>query len=325
MAESKDTSSAKATAKAPSPGKRAAAKTGGSVASDAPLAAGSAAVARPVDWPAILAGAVVASAIGFVLAAFGSALGLGFVDFDEGTPGTILVIALGLWSVAVALFSFASGGYIAGRLRQRLPDAGEHESDLRDGLHGLVVWGLGVLLGGALLTLGATGTAGLGARAAGDLASGAASATTAAAEGLDEAASTRLADSLLRPSNEAVSASAQANRGAARDEAGRILQGAGSDGLAEEDRSYLASLAARHTGLSQDEASRRVDEVSAELASLRQQAVKAAETARQMAVLSGFVFAASLLIAAAAAWWAAGLGGRHRDEGRVFPAFGRLQ
>ena len=46
------------------------------------------------------------------------------------------------------------------------------------------------------------------------------------------------------------------------------------------------------------------------------------EAVRKYAVISAFVTAASLLIAAAGAYWAAGVGGRHRDENRVFARFG---
>lgn len=49
----------------------------------------------------------------------------------------------------------------------------------------------------------------------------------------------------------------------------------------------------------------------------------AAETARIYSVISAFALAASLMVAAAAAYWSAGLGGRHRDEGRAFKHFGR--
>ena len=48
------------------------------------------------------------------------------------------------------------------------------------------------------------------------------------------------------------------------------------------------------------------------------QAKAAANKVRRAAVLVAFVTAASLVVSAAAAWWAAGMGGRHRDEGTDF-------
>ena len=48
----------------------------------------------------------------------------------------------------------------------------------------------------------------------------------------------------------------------------------------------------------------------------------AANRARKAAVVLGFVTAATLLLGAAAAWWGATMGGKHRDEGTVWPGLG---
>src|SRR5690606_10427816 len=135
-----------------------------------------------VDWPAIFAGTVVATAISFLLVTFGSAIGLSLTSAyeGEGMSLTWFAIAAGLWLLWVQVSSFFAGGYLAGRLRRRHGDATEHESDLRDGAHGLVVWGLGLLLGAAIAW---TGIAGVAATATGALGTTA----TAAAEALDPA------------------------------------------------------------------------------------------------------------------------------------------
>lgn len=278
---------------------------------------------RYVDWPAIFAGTVVASAIALVLTSFGSAIGLSFVDFDEGTPGTGLTIGLGLWSVWALVTSFMAGAYLTGRLRHRVPGATEHEADIRDGAHGLAVWGLGVLVGALLFAMGATTTARIGAEAVSGATSAVASAGSEAAGALDELDYERLADRLLRPSGEAVPASATRDREAAGTEVGRILQGSGEGGIGDDDQEYLASLVAERTGLSEEEAAARVERVAGALQELRREALDAAEAARQTAVLGAFVLAASLLVAGAGAWWAAGMGGQHRDEGTIFASFGR--
>ena len=123
-----------------------------------------------VDWPAIFVGAVVASAISLVLLTFGSALGLSFTSPFENTGMSAagLAIALALWLVWVQVSSFMAGGYITGRLRRRMFDATEHETDVRDGFHGLAVWGTGVVIGGVMLAMGATGALGLAAGTAGN-------------------------------------------------------------------------------------------------------------------------------------------------------------
>ena len=111
-----------------------------------------------VDWPAIIAGAVLASAISFVLFAFGTALGLSLTSPypREGVSGTTFGIVLALWVLWVLVSSLAAGGYLAGRLRRR-HSLNSHETEMRDGSHGLLVWGLSVLAGALIATWTATG------------------------------------------------------------------------------------------------------------------------------------------------------------------------
>lgn len=52
------------------------------------------------------------------------------------------------------------GGYIAGRLRKRVDDASEHEIDVRDGAHGLILWGVGIILASILFVVGVSGVVG---------------------------------------------------------------------------------------------------------------------------------------------------------------------
>ncbi|SIN95240.1 hypothetical protein [Vannielia litorea] len=105
-----------------------------------------------VDWPAILAGAVVASAVGFVFATFGAALGLSIISpYDGDGSAMAAAIAVGSWMLWTTISSFATGGYIAGRMRRRVDGAGADEVGVRDGIHGLAVWGVGVLVGAWLL------------------------------------------------------------------------------------------------------------------------------------------------------------------------------
>ena len=73
---------------------------------------------RYVDWPAILAGAVLATALSLVLLAFGAAFGLslGSPTVAEGTSLRWITIAGGIWFVWTAVTSVSAGGYLAGRL-----------------------------------------------------------------------------------------------------------------------------------------------------------------------------------------------------------------
>jgi hypothetical protein len=83
------------------------------------------------------------------------------------------------------------------------------------------------------------------------------------------------------------------------------------------DREYLVTLAARRAGITPEEAERRIDEVSAQAARIKQQAREAADEARRMAMLAAFFAAASLMISAAAAYFGGTLGGGHRDRQTV--------
>jgi hypothetical protein len=114
---------------------------------------------RPyVDWPAIIAGAILASAISFVLFTFGTGIGLSLTSPypGESVSPTAFAVILGLWVLWVATSSFIAGGYLTGRLRRRIGDASEHEVDVRDAAHGLLVWALSALIG-AMLAAWATG------------------------------------------------------------------------------------------------------------------------------------------------------------------------
>ena len=66
-----------------------------------------------------------------------------------------LAILSGFWIVVVAVGSFALGGYLAGRVRSTW-SASADEVEFRDGMHGLIAWALGVMLGAALLALTAS-------------------------------------------------------------------------------------------------------------------------------------------------------------------------
>jgi ABC-type glycerol-3-phosphate transport system permease component len=263
-----------------------------------------------VDWPAIIAGILLASAISLVLISFGSAVGLNFLDFNarEGASPIFIGIAAASWFLWVQVSSFMAGGYLTGRLRRRFFDASEEESDLRDGAHGLLVWAGAAVLG----TIIAVGGIGAAAGTVGSIASTVTEAASNTAEGAVDP-NAYFIDTLFR-SNQPVDAAV------ARDEAGRIFaQAALGDGtVTEQDRTYLANVVAANTGLTPEEATARVDQVIANVETARQQALEAARIARNTGIIAAFLLAASLLVSAIGAYWAAQKGGNHRDEGTAF-------
>ncbi len=258
-----------------------------------------------VDWGAILGGAFFAAAISSVFLAFGSAIGLSLTSFQSGNslPAAGLLIAAGLWLMWVQISGFIAGGYIAGRMRRRVGDATGHEGEMRDGAHGLFVWGVGVVAGVLLAAfLAMAGVAGV------------ASVAGSAVENSNVA--DYYADRLLRTDTAVAPAVADTGSTAAPAQSqsqfpqvGRILsRSLGGIAVDDSDRAYLVREVTVRTGLPQAEAEQRVDETVA--------ALKArADTARRYGILLAFMTAASLLISAIGAWWAACLGGSHRNEG----------
>src|SRR5688572_5365520 len=138
-----------------------------------------------VDWPAIIAGIVFASAISVLFLTFGSAVGLSFTNFNArpDVSPIFVAIAAASWLLWVQISSFMAGGYLTGRLRKRHGDATEDEADIRDGAHGLLVWA-GALVIGALLAVSGIGAA---ATAVGSAAATITTAASNAAGGIAEA------------------------------------------------------------------------------------------------------------------------------------------
>ena len=99
-----------------------------------------------------------------------------------------------------------AGGYVAGRMRSRWHETG-HEVEFRDGLHGGLVWAVGVVIGAALFLSAAGSVAKTGAEVAGGAAAVAGASTQRShgrGPGYDAAADDR------RPSDACVTRS---NRG----------------------------------------------------------------------------------------------------------------
>jgi len=239
-----------------------------------------------VDWPAIFAGAMVAVAVSFIAATFGSAIGLSATSPYKGAQPVFFYVALGIWMIFVSVSSFAAGGYVTGRLR-RLVEASQHERDVRDSVHGLVVWAVAAVVG-ALLAAAAAGFV----------------AKTAADKGLTP--SDRYVDLLLR--GEGGTAKAASNvSDATRGFVSRVVAENPAGDFSNEDKSYLTNVVAASTGASQAAATDRVNRVASEMKS-------DAEKTRKVSVYLAFLTAATLAVGAAAAWAATRLGGRHRDQ-----------
>src|SRR3954464_5904040 len=75
-----------------------------------------------VHWGAVIAGAIAAAALSFVLLAFGTGLGLATSSVSPTwrDASFALWFLAGLYLVFVAVLSFGLGGYVAGRMRGRV-------------------------------------------------------------------------------------------------------------------------------------------------------------------------------------------------------------
>ncbi len=245
-----------------------------------------------IHWGPGIAGAIVAAATSFVLMSFASAVGLMVASPSPTWRDTSVWLAIlsGFWIIVVAVGSFALGGYIAGRVRSTWK-ASHDEVEFRDGVHGLIAWALGVMLGAALLALTA--------------ATFAASHTAAPARDTDGAPGflSYEIDKLFRSERRAEPVAPEVRAEASR----ALMRGLGRNELPADDRTQLVRLTSAMTGLAAPEAQQRVVQVLAD-------ARNAASQARRSAVILGFALAAALLAGAAAAWMAAGVGGKHRDN-----------
>jgi hypothetical protein len=249
-----------------------------------------------VAWSAVFAGAVCGAGLAFVLDAFGAAVGLAVSSAAPTWRDASFALAFlsGIYLILTAFLSYGLGAYIAARIGERLYNTAE-ERETRDGVLGLVVWGVMTLAAALILTIAASGLSRLSAP------SGGASGPSASIAGENIIAFDL--DKLLRGGPR----STATPNAYIRAEAARILLTTSSHrGLSSEDRNYLVGLVERVTGLPPAEAQSRVNTAT-------DRARENIHRARNSGVILAFMIAAATLIGAVGAWFAAGLGGRQRD------------
>lgn len=133
-----------------------------------------------VDWAAVFAGGVVSTGVAIVLTSFAAGLGLGSVTIgaDGGISITWLIVTA-LFVVISMVASYTLGGYVTGRMRRPIGGTTRDEVTVRDGINGMVVWGLGMIITAFIATSLITG----GAKVAGSAAATAVEATGSAVGG----------------------------------------------------------------------------------------------------------------------------------------------
>jgi hypothetical protein len=99
-----------------------------------------------VEWGSVIAGTVIACAVSVLLLQFGQAIGLSIPERFDDSYTAMKVLVIGLWLLWVQLMASMSGGYLAGRMRATWSASTSSESEIRDGIHGLLVWALSTLV-----------------------------------------------------------------------------------------------------------------------------------------------------------------------------------
>ena len=295
------------------------------------------------SWGAAIAGAFGAVAVGFLIIALGSGIGLlGASPYSWGPSLKTLTIAGAIWLLMAHTFGFAVGGYMAARLREPAYDGMADETRFRDGAQGFLAWAIAVVFMFAIAGLAALYAAGATAQ----VAAGAAASTDAAMSNPQNANATAemtgyFVDMLFRPGPAGgpqmsqapggTVGAAPAGPGAAgavgnaqqrldaesRAEVTRIVaRGISQGGLSDQDRTYLAQLVSQRTGIGQDEAQRRVSDVENKA---KETAKDTADKAAKAGAYLSFWMFMALLFGATAATLAGIEGGSLRDR----DSFGR--
>lgn len=276
-----------------------------------------------VSWAAVFAGAVVAAAVSLLLLTLGGGFGLASVSpwAGSGVSATTFTAMTAVWFVIVQWVASGLGGFLAGRLRTKWAGLHTHEVFFRDTAHGFISWAAATLIAAGVFALVSGGVLAGGVHAAATVGAGAAHGATAggvansaapnSGGSLGSSVTPYDIDVLFRststdPGTNSTDARAEATRTLARD----ITAGE----VPSEDRTYLTQLVASRTGVSQEEAQKRVDAAISAAKAADTKARQAADAARKAAAEAATLTALAMLVGAFIASVAAALGGRRRDE-----------
>lgn len=205
-----------------------------------------------LSWGAIIAGAIAAAALSFVLLAVGTAFGLSMISPWETDQNEAAALGIGtaIFLIVIHVLASGFGGYLAGRLREKLTNLRHDETYFRDTAHGVLVWALGAVAGAVLiaclsaqvigggLTLGAAGVSAAGQAAGGAMSSasdrdGPTLGALMNPDRRDGEANGYFVDSLFRPNANSTQGSAttgSADTGAAAPDMSAAMSPSASDG-----------------------------------------------------------------------------------------------
>lgn len=262
-------------------------------------------VHRRVSWQAILAGVIVTVSVQILFSLLGAGIGLGMVHTNAGASPDAGSFGLGagLWWLVSNLIALACGGYVAAWM------AGL--SDRFDGmLHGVVTWGIAMLLTVYLLSTaiggligGALSVTGSTLSAAGDTVRSAAP-QVAQIAGISPNMIEQQAQSYLQPAatSDPAAMSAQDAQKAIASELSTYAAG-GADAAAAKDRIIAITAAQMH--VSKEDATKKFNDTQARITQAKDRAVQAAKTtadaSASAASTGSFMAFVTLLLGAIAA------------------------
>lgn len=270
---------------------------------------------RRISWGAIFAGVVIAVAVQLVMGILGTGIGLSMVDPVQGsTPGAAgFGIGAGLYWLITTVVALGAGGYAAARM--------SGVTEKFDALvHGLVVWGVTLILTLYLLTSAVGGIIGGAFRTVGAVAGAAGSTVGAAAPkvaqvaGVDE---TDVQNEAAKYLTETPADPAQMTPEQAQKEIAKQLPAmarGGADGVRAEQR--VVDIVAAQRKISRDQAQAQVNQAKGEFVQTKNEAVAKAKQAADAAAGAGaktsFILVLALLIGAGASAFGATAASRRR-------------
>ncbi len=270
---------------------------------------------RRISWGAIFAGVVIAVAVQLVMGILGTGIGLSMVDPVQGsTPGAAgFGIGAGLYWLITTVVALGAGGYAAARV--------SGVTEKFDALvHGLVVWGVTLLLTMYLLTSAVGGIIGGAFRTVGAVAGAAGSTVGAAAPKVAQVAGVDQNDVQAEAAKyltETPADPAQMTPEQAQKEIAKQLPAmarGGADGARAEAR--VVDIVAAQRKISRDQAQAQVNQAKAEFVQTKNEAVAKAKQAADAAAGAGaktsFILVLALLVGAGASAFGATAASRRR-------------
>jgi hypothetical protein len=265
-------------------------------------------VVKRVSWPAIFSGVVLVLAVEVLLNMLGAGVGLSLVNpGSAGTPDTRgFGIGAGIWWFVSSIIALLFGCYVAARLA----GVGTRFDGM---LHGLVIWGLALLITVYLLSTAVGSVIGGAFTLVGDTVSAAGKGLASAAPQVAQAAGVtpdmvqRQAEAFLQPTNPDPATMSPQD---AQKEIVRLVPDLTAGGTrADQAKDRIITIMAAQLKISKEEATQRFNDAQAKFGETRDNAIQAARhvadrsaTAASRASLWAF---GALLIGAIAA----GVGG----------------